>query len=77
MELHAAVSESVGQILPQLSREHFRDRDNERLLCPLEDDDSFNLVENVLTTGRILGGFFDQDISQQNLEKTREYQGKK
>lgn len=76
VELHAAVSECVGQILPQLSSEHFGKQDQNGGVGPLEDD-SYNLIENVLMTGRILGGFFGDDIRQQNLEKTREYQGKK
>jgi hypothetical protein len=75
MQLHAAVSESIGGILPQLTHEFKVKPDQEGDPCLLED--SFDMVENVLVTGRMLGGFFDEDISQQNLEKTRGYQGKK
>lgn len=69
MHLHSGVSQSVAQILPQLSREHFVNQDN-------GEQDSFDLVENVLITGRALGGFFDQDISTSTLEKSRGYQGR-
>lgn len=74
MQLHAIVSESVGEILPQLSYEHFARKEQSMLFG--SSLDSYDLVEHVLLTGRMLGGFFDQDVSQENLAKTRDYQGK-
>jgi hypothetical protein len=74
MQLHAVVSEGVSNILPQLSYEHFHRIEQEKLLSSSQD--TYDLVEHVLLTGRMLGGFFDQGISLENLEKSRDYQGK-
>ncbi len=74
MQLHATVSESVGEILPQLSYEHFARKEQARLSGLM--DDTYDLVEHVLLTGRMLGGFFSHDVADEHLGKTRDYQGK-
>lgn len=74
MQLHAVVSEGVSNILPQLSYEYFHRNEQEKLLSSSQD--TYDLVEHVLLTGRMLGGFFDQGIALENLEKSRDYQGK-
>jgi hypothetical protein len=77
LQLHAQISESLGEILPQLVQENLgiaakaSGNPNKRAL------EGFSSVDKVMTAGRILGGLLEWEEASEIIEKTAGYQGKR
>jgi ribosomal protein L13E len=81
-ELHTRVSEAVAMVLPQVASETTENgRPDDRTdLGGMTQSMSYRLglssLDNVLLTGKILGGLMDFDESSEIFKKMHDYQGK-